>query len=184
MATTHGPQIEKGVYTIRIKGATIAPRRPDGSPWHVTKADSSAVLVGAAAGLVVGNPELGMEVGGTFADRGGDPLAPLAYVRVKLAGSTFTIPPGERSYSPVWDQPIEIDTRNFFGDELVVIEVVDAVDSGLLAYANVSLSELLATPAQTLTNLEGSVPSLDVEALLQANASAKGPNYNEFGGSE
>lgn len=160
------PSIHQGVYTITIKSATIAPRRPDGTPWHVSQPDKSALVVAVAAGVAVGNPDLGMKVGEAISEKGGDPLAPIPFVRVKLAGTTWTIAPVGRSYSPAWNESIEINARTLTGDEQVVIQVLDAVDESLLAQGQLRLSQLVARSGQTLTNLQGSVSTLDLEAAL------------------
>jgi hypothetical protein len=170
------------VYTIRIKSATISPRRPDGSPWHVTEADKSALIVGAAAGLAVGNPELGVKVAENFIVAGGDPQAPVPFVRVKLAGTTWTIGPVERSYAPAWNESFAINARELRGDEQVVIQVLDAVDESLIAQGQFTLEQLVSRPAQTLTNLQGSVPSLDVEATGQKWL--EDVDVNNYGGGE
>ena len=166
-ASSHEAVIHQGRYRVWIKGATVAPRRPDGSPWHISEPDDRAVVAGAVAGLAVGNPELGVAVGERLAGTGGDALAPMPFVRVKLAGTTWTIGPATRTYSPTWPDAIAIDAHALRGDEKVVIQVIDAVDEALLAQGQLTVAELVARPGQTLTNLRGSVPSLDVEVTLE-----------------
>lgn len=152
-----------GIYELRIKAATIESRRPDGSPWHISAADHTAEVVGAVAGVVVGNPELGRSVGEAVADKGGQPLAPTPYVVVKIGGSSWTINANGRSYSPTWDQSVAIATSDFRDDARVVIQVLDADGSELLAQTELPLADLLAHSGQTLTELGGSVRSLDLE---------------------
>lgn len=160
------PAIEPGSYRIWIRSATIAPRRPDGSPWHLTQPDNTTTIIGAVAGLAVGNPELGASIGSEFAEKGGDPEAPLPYVAVKIAGQTETIAPVARSYSPAWEQSFEINTLWVPVDEPVVIQVLDAVDGALIGQTEMRVADLLAKRGRTITNLKGSVASLDVETSL------------------
>ena len=175
------PRIEQATYTIWISAATIEPRRPDGSAWHVRPADNATVAVGATVGLAVGNPELGMKVGAALADPGGDPEAPVAYVNVKLAGHTWTVAPVHRSYSPTWNQPIDVNARGMTGEEQVIIQVLDAVDDSLLAYTETSLASLLSAPAQTLTRLTGSVVSVDIRVELDRASSLERVDANALG---
>jgi hypothetical protein len=161
------PNITPGSYRVWIKGATIASRRPDGSPWHRTEADNTSTVIGAAAGLALGNPELGASIGGAFAEKGGEPEAPLAYVAIKIAGETETIAPVARSYSPTWEQSIVINTVATSVDELVVIQVLDAVDGGLLGQTEMHVADLVGQHGRTMTTLRGSVASLDIETSYE-----------------
>src|SRR3569833_1679053 len=121
--TNETTTMETGTYRVWIKSATIDPRRPDGSPWHLTQPDSTAMILGSAAGVAVGNPEFGTSVGAAFADKGGDPEAPSPYIAIKIAGQTETIAPVGRSYSPTWDQSFVINTMWTSPNERVVIQV-------------------------------------------------------------
>lgn len=174
----HG--MRDGVYAVRVTGATIESRRPDGSPWHVTSGDSSAAVLGVAAGVVAGNAELGTTVGDALGAKGGDPEAPIPYVVLKLGGASWTIGPTERSYSPTWNQAVEIRTWSYRGDEQVIIQVLDAVDHELLAQGAMPLSKLLSEPTQTLTNLKGSVPTLDLDVAVKTKSELDdGPRGDE-----
>lgn len=179
-ATKPARSIADGIYSVQFTAATIEPRRPDGSPWHVSAANNTGLIVGTAAGLAVGNPELGA-VGAKFDNPGGEAQAPKPYVVFKLEGASWTIGPAERSYSPTWSQAIEIRTWAYRGDEQVLIQVVDAVDNALLARGQLRLADLLARPAQTITNLKGSVPSLDVEVATRATSELDDLDLNSHG---
>ncbi len=151
-----------GWYELRFDAAAIESRRPDGSPWHVTRGDDTATAIGGIVGFMIGNPELGANIGGQFSVKGGDPLAPRPYVAVKIAGRTYRTMAVERSYLPKWEElPIAVDARSLSETEPVVIQVVDATDDGLLGQVEVTLGQLTSRSAGTLTNLRGSVPSLD-----------------------
>ena len=157
-----------GWYELQFGAATIESRRPDGSPWHVTRGDDTATAIGGILGFLVGNPELGASIGGQFSPKGGDPLAPRPYVAVKIAGRTYRTMAVDRSYSPKWEGlPIAVDPRSLSETEPVVIQVVDATDDGLLGQVEVTLGQLVARSAGTLTKLHGSVPSLDFSIQAQ-----------------
>ena len=143
-----------GWYELRFGAATIESRRPDGSPWQVTRGDDTAAAIGGIVGFLIGTPELGASIGGQFSIKGGDPLAPRAYVAVKIAGRTYRTMAVDRTYSPKWDDlPIAVDARSLSDTEPVVIQVVDATDDGLLGQAEVTLGDLLSRSAGTLTTL-------------------------------
>jgi hypothetical protein len=146
----------------------------------VSAADNTGLIVGTAAGLALGNPELGA-VGAKFDNPGGEAQAPKPYVVFKLEGASWTIGPAERSYSPTWSQAIEIRTWAYRGDEQVLIQVIDAVDDSLLARGHLRLADLLARPAQTLTTLQGSVPSLDVQVAMKATSELDDVDLNSLG---
>lgn len=156
-----GADGDPGWYELQFTSATIAPRRPDGAPWHQTAANPASLIVGGLVGLAIGSPGLGLSLGGALADPGGDPLAPIPYVVVKLAGKTYRISALQQSYAPTWQQPIAVDVRGLQASEPVVIQIMDAGDGGLITQHQLPLGALLARPSQTLTNL-GSVASLDV----------------------
>ena len=157
-----------GWYELQFGAATIESRRPDGSPWHVTRGDDTATAIGGIVGFLIGNPELGASIGGQFSVKGGDPLAPRPYVAVKIAGRTYRTMAVDRSYSPKWEGlPIAVDARSLSETEPVVIQVVDATDDGLLGQVEVTLGQLVARSAGTFTNLHGSVPSLDFSIRAQ-----------------
>jgi len=176
-----GPSFTPGLYIVRIKAAMIEPRRPDGSPWHVTQPNNAAVVLGAVGGLAIGNPALGMAIGNALAGKGGDPQAPVPYVLVKIAGTTWTIMPTDRSYAPSWDQPIELNARALRGDEQVIIQVIDGIDDALIGQRELTLAELVSRPAQTLTNIRGSVATLDCEAALQYGSGLDDADLGQLG---
>lgn len=156
-----------GWYELQFSAATIESRRPDGSPWHVTRGDDTATAIGGIVGFLIGNPELGASIGGQFSVKGGDPLAPRPYVAVKIAGRTYRTMAVDRSYSPKWEDPIAVDARSLSETEPVVIQVVDATDDGLLGQVEVTLGQLVSRSAGTLTTQHGSVPSLDFSIRAQ-----------------
>jgi hypothetical protein len=176
VAMNQSPTIEKGWYRVWVRSATIAPRRPDGSPWHLSQADGTALVVGAAAGLLAGNQELGAAITGALGDKGGDPEAPLPYVAVKIAGHTDVITPIGRSYSPTWDQPIVVDTLYTPLTENVVIQVFDAIDGGLIGQTEIRVADLLSRRGWTITRLQGSLASLDIESALEPEMLDGGPD--------
>lgn len=152
---------DSGWYAVRFTRAVVLPRRPDGSPWHVTQGSNASVAIGALVGLAIGNPGIGLALGESLATPGGDPLAPEPYLRVKLGDHSYRVAPHGRSYAPVWDQPIAIDARNLRGDERVIIQIMDALDDGLISQTELPIGALLDQPSHTLTAL-GSVASLDI----------------------
>lgn len=152
-----------GRYEVRFGAATIESRRPDGSPWHVTRGDDTAATVGGVVGFLLGHPELGSTVGGIFSEKGGDPLAPQPYVAMRVAGTTYRTMALQRTYAPTWQAlPISFDVRMLRDDEPVVIQVLDATDDTLLGQTEMPLRDLLSRSAGTLTDLRGSVLALDV----------------------
>ncbi len=156
-----------GWYELEFGAATIESRRPDGSPWHVTRGDDTATAIGGIVGFLIGNPELGASIGGQFSVKGGDPLAPRPYVAIKIAGRTYRTMAVERTYSPKWEElPIALDARSLSETEPVVIQVVDATDDGLLGQVEVTLGQLVSRSAGTFTT-RGSVPSLDFSIRAQ-----------------
>ncbi|HET9622856.1 MAG TPA: hypothetical protein VFP84_15890 [Kofleriaceae bacterium] len=146
---------------IEFSGATLAARRPGGAPWHQAGADHTGAILGGLLGLAVGNPAVGLALGSVIDGSGGDPIAPAPYVMLKIGRSVYAISPVGRTYSPVWPQPIAIDTRPLSPDEPALIQVMDAVDGALLGQQQLTVGELLARPVRTLTDL-GPVASLDV----------------------
>jgi len=150
-----------GWYVVQFTNARLDARRPDGSPWHTTAGDHTALIIGGLIGLAAGYPALGATLGGAASDPGGDPLAPAPFIDLKIEGETYRVSPVDRTYAPTWEQPIAIDARNRRGDERVIVQVRDGVNDFALAQHETTLAALLAEPGQTFTGL-GSVMSLDV----------------------
>src|SRR5262245_2010377 len=94
-----------GWYALHFSHAVVAARRPDSSPWHVTAADKTALVIAELAGFAFGNPGLGTTIGKALVKPGGEPLAPAPYVVLRIGGRSFRNAPVERSYTPAWDQP-------------------------------------------------------------------------------
>lgn len=133
-AASNTPSFARGKYALRIISATIDPLREDGSPWHVTKPDQAPALVGAVIGLAAGQPEVGMALGNAIADKGGKPVPPLPAIRVRVTGGEWrSIASAQPTYSPTFENWIEIDATAMTGEEAVVIQVVDAIDGTLIA---------------------------------------------------
>jgi C2 domain len=149
-------------YEVYFTSATINTLRPDGAPWHTTPPDNASVVIGGLLGLAAGSPTVGLALGKALANPGGDPLAPIPYVVVKLAGRTYRIAAVQRAYTPTWSQPMAIDVRGLQVNEPVVIQIMDGADDSFIAQHEMKLSDLLARPSRTITNL-GAVASLDVE---------------------
>ena len=153
-----------GLYVLTVKSATIEQRRPDGSPWHETKPDKTMFVVGALAGLAVGQPELGASVGDALSDPGGEPLPPSAYVRIRALGRTLTTQSVEQSYSPTWNETLALDARALSGQESAIIWIIDSTNETLIASGSVSLTELLSKKSSVI-ELNGSVRGLEVEVV-------------------
>jgi hypothetical protein len=161
-AQGHGaPGFRPGWYAVQFANARLDARRPDGSPWHTSAGDSTALLLGGLIGLAAGNPALGMAVGDAASDPGGDPLAPAPFIDLKIEGETFRVSPVGRTYAPAWNQPIAIDARRRGGNEHVIVQIRDGVNDSAVAQLEMTLGDLLASRTQTFTAL-GSVMSLDV----------------------
>src|SRR5688572_22759604 len=58
-------------YRVTVVSAAIAATRIDGRPWHTQPPEHTWKVIGAIAGLFVGQPELGMTAGSMFDDQGG-----------------------------------------------------------------------------------------------------------------
>ncbi len=153
-----------GLYVLTVKSATIEKRRPDGSPWHETKPDKTMFVVGALAGLAVGQPELGASVGDALSDPGGAPLPPSAYVRIRALGRTLTTQAVEQSYSPTWNETLGLDARTLTGPESAIIWVIDSTNETLIASGSASITKLLAKKSSVI-ELSGSVRGLEVEVV-------------------
>jgi hypothetical protein len=150
-----------GWYIVQFTGARLDARRADGSPWHTSPGDSTALIIGGLIGLAAGNPALGLTLGEAVADPGGDPLAPAPFIDLKIEGETYRVSPVGRTYAPNWKQPVAIDARGRRGDEPVIVQIRDAVNDSTIAQFEMPLAQLLAQPAQTFTGL-GAVMSLDM----------------------
>jgi len=155
------PSFRPGWYMVQFANARLDARRPDGSPWHTSAGDNTALLLGGLIGLATGNPALGVAVAEVASDPGGDPLAPAPFVDLKIEGETFRVAPVGRTYAPAWQQPIAIDARRRWGSEHVIVQIRDGVNDSAIAQLEMTLGELLVRRAQTFTEL-GSVMSLDV----------------------
>lgn len=162
--------VAAGAYLVRIKSAAIDERRPDGSPWDVTKPDKTMATVGALAGLVVGEPELGASIGEALSDQGGEPLPPTACVRIRALGHTLATAAVE-SYLPTWDETIGIDSRELSGAESALIWIIDSKSRTLIANGSIDITELLSK-RQHMIELNGSAHALEVEVIADSGDGA------------
>jgi hypothetical protein len=100
------------------------------------------MVLGGLLGLAVGYPELGLSIGSAMSNPGGEPKAPIPYIEVKVADETYRISGVSRTYAPRWEQPILIDARARSGDELVIVQILDGVDSSVIAQHETTLARL------------------------------------------
>lgn len=148
-------------HEVRFKGAALPARRASGAPWHMSDEDNSASLLGGLIGLAVGYPEVGFALGSALVSAP-EPEAPAPYVVVKIAGDTYRLSPIGKTLAPRWTQPIAIPAGLYAPATPALIQVLDAVNDGVLGQREVSVRELLAPGQRTLTNV-GDVASLDID---------------------
>ncbi|MBK9032263.1 MAG: hypothetical protein IPL61_13255 [Myxococcales bacterium] len=148
-------------YEVRFRAAALPAVRANGGPWHLGGRDNSPSLLGGLIGLAVGYPELGFALGSSMvADP--EPEAPAPYVVVKIDGLTYSISPIGQTLAPSWSQPIAIPVGRHRGDAEALVQVLDAVDDGVLGQLRLRVDDLVRPGARTLTNV-GDVASLDLE---------------------
>jgi hypothetical protein len=147
---------------VQFRSAVLRAQRPDGTPWHRSRADNSSVVIGGLFGLALGSPSLGLALGKAMAQPGGDPLAPAPYVILRAGGTTYRISAATRTYSPTWEQPIIVDTSALNGSDQAVVQVMDAIDDSLIGQQQFKVADFFLYGARTLTDL-GPVASLDLE---------------------
>ena len=148
-------------HEIRFKGAALPARRASGAPWHTSGSDSSASLLGGLIGLAVGYPEVGFALGSALTSEP-EPEAPAPYVVLKVGGDTYQLSPIGQTLAPRWSQPIAVPSRRYAAKSPVLIQILDAIDGGVLGQRTTTIGELLSQGARTLTDI-GDVASLDVE---------------------
>lgn len=153
-------------HELHFKGAALPSRRASGAPWHAGAEDASSVLLGGLIGLAVGYPEAGFALGSALVSVP-EPEAPAPYVVVKVAGDTYKISPIGRTLAPHWAQPIAIPAGLYPPRTPALVQVLDAVDHGILGQRETTIGELLAPGARTLTEI-GEVASLDLEVRAMA----------------
>jgi hypothetical protein len=153
-------------YEVRFRAAALSSRRASGGPWHSSGGDHSASLVGGLLGLAIGYPEIGFALGSSMVSES-QPEAPAPLVAVKIEGDTYRISPIGQTLAPRWSQPMAILSRRYRPNTPVLIQVLDAVDEGVLGQRAVTIKELLEVGARTLTNV-GEVASLDLEVRAMA----------------
>ncbi len=145
-------------HEVRFTSAALPAHNSAGVPWHSGRVDRAPSLLGGLIGLAVGYPEAGVALGsGLVADA--EPEAPAPFVVVKIGADTYRTSPIGQTLAPRWVQPIAIPDR-YPADARVLIQILDAVDEGVLGQRETTLGELLAPGAHILTNI-GEVASLD-----------------------
>jgi hypothetical protein len=146
---------------LRFRAAALPARRASGAPWHSSGGDNTAAVLGGLIGLAVGYPEVGFALGSSLVS---EPVAeaPAPTVVVKIEGETYSLSPIGQTLAPRWSQPIAIPSRRHRGDAPALIQILDALDHGVLGQRQLRVEELLAPGARTLTDL-GDVASLDLE---------------------
>jgi hypothetical protein len=117
-------------------------------------------LLGGLVGLAVGYPELGFVLGSSMVSEP-QPEAPAPIVVLKIEGDQYRLSPIGQTLAPRWRQPIGIPAGRYRPEAQVVVQVIDALDEGLLGQRELTVGELLAPGHRTLTGL-GEVASLDV----------------------
>lgn len=148
-------------HELRFRAAALPAVRASGAPWHMRGGDSSSSLLGGLLGLAVGYPDLGFAIGSAMVDDP-EPEAPAPYIVVKVDGMTYGISPIGQTLAPVWSQPIAIPVGRHRGNADVLVQILDAVDDGVLGQRSMRLDDLLQPGARTLIEV-GDVASLDVE---------------------
>lgn len=161
----HTPSSDTTWYEVRFTSAALPARRKSGASWHTRPGDDSSELFGGLLGLAVGYPELGFALGSALTSAPSDE-APAPYVVVKVAGDTYRISPTGASLAPTWVQPIAIPSKAYPVRTPALIQVLDAVDRGVIGQVETTIGELLLPGARTLADL-GDVASLDLEVFAR-----------------
>ena len=159
-------------YELRFRAAALPSVRANGAPWHMRGGDSSSSLLGGLLGLAVGYPAVGFAIGSAMVSDP-EPEAPAPYVVVKIDGVTYGISPIGQTLAPVWTQPIAIPIGRHRGNAEALIQILDAVDGGVLGQRSVRFDELLRPGARTITDI-GDVASLDLEVRKAAGRPGSG----------
>ncbi len=160
-APAGGKRAEAGAwYEVQFTGAALAARRSNGQPWHQRGGDSSGALLGGLLGLAVGYPEVGLALGSALVTEP-QAEAPAPMVVVKIEGDEYALSPIGQTLAPRWAQPMAIAAGRYRDEAPALIQILDALDGGVLGQRMVTVGELLRPGARTLTEL-GEVASLDV----------------------
>lgn len=149
-----------GWYEVRFAAAALSARRASGAPWHSGGVDSSLGLFGGLLGLAVGYPELGFAIGSSMVSEP-SPEAPAPIVVLKIEGEEYRLSSIGQTLAPRWTQPIAVPAYRYRPQAQVVVQVLDAIDSGVLGQRETTVDELLRDGKRTWTNL-GEVASLDL----------------------
>ena len=149
-----------GWYEVTFTSAALPARRASGASWHTGPGDNSSAVLFGLLGLAVGFPVEGFALGSAMTTEP-SPEAPAPYVVVKIAGDTYRISPVGQTLSPTWQQPIAIPSQRYPPSTPALIQVLDAIDQGLLGQLETTAGELLTPGHRTLTGI-GEVASLDV----------------------
>jgi hypothetical protein len=161
MACSPATAFQPGEYIVRFPSARLNATRPNGQPWHTTPADTTTTALGGLFGIAVGNPEAGIAIGEALSNPGGEPRAPAPFIELRVGGEMYRVSPVGQTYAPDWRQAILVDASKRTGDEQVVVQILDAIDSAVIAQYTMTVAQFFSAPNGSLTNVEG-VRSLDV----------------------
>lgn len=171
-----GPQRPRAQRTawheLQFKGAALSARRASGEPWHMRGADQSASLIGGLIGMAIGYPSVGFALGSALASEPA-PEAPAPYVVLKVGGDTYQLSPIGQTLAPRWSQPIAVPAGRYASKTPALIQILDAVDGGVLGQRMTTIGELLVPGPRTLTDI-GDVASLDLEVRAMQPRQAVG----------
>lgn len=159
------PQVGTWVE-LQFRGAALPARRAGGAPWHMSEGSSSSAFLGGLLGLAVGYPDVGLALGSALSSEP-SPQAPEPFVVLKIEGDTYRVSPAGRTLAPRWVQPIAIPLHRYSTDTTVILQILDAVDQGVIGQKSYVLADLLLPGARTLTDL-GEAASLDIEVRHHA----------------
>lgn len=159
-ATEPGQMDDAGWHEVRFEAAALPARRASGAPWHSSGGDRSMEILGGLIGLAVGYPEVGATIGAAMTSEP-SPEAPAPMVMLKIGGDEYRIAAIGQTLAPRWRQPMAIAAARYRAETQVVLQVLDALDGGVLGQREMTMAELLVPGSRTLTGV-GEVASLDV----------------------
>jgi len=146
------PQQLAGYYRVTVVSASIADRRRDGTAWNTTRPSKTWMVIGTAAGLAVGQASLGTQIGELL---DGEPteFPPAPVVEINVGGMAYRTSALSPTLAPQWDETLLIDVRRQTRRDPVVINVLDGVDHKLIGTNAMTVGELVARDAVTLTGI-------------------------------
>lgn len=148
-------------FEVRFHAAALPARRASGAAWHQSGSDGSAGLIGGLIGLAIGYPEIGFALGSAMVTTP-QPEAPAPVVVLKIESDTYRLSPIGKTLAPRWSQPLAIPAQRYRPQTQALIQILDAIDQGVIGQRTLTVKELLTPGARTLTEL-GEVASLDLE---------------------